>query len=147
MIHSPLHDATISIAEGMLRTLLTDSHILRIQSAIAASSSEPEPDIAIVLGPPNRYLHQHPQGKHIWLIVEVADSSLERDRLKAAIYAAERIPEYWIVNLREQTLEAHKSPESDRYGLVRTLTRNDVVELTLPSGPIPPIPVANLFPP
>ena len=45
------------------------------------------------------------------LVVEVADSSLRLDRrLKAELYARNRLPEYWIVNLVEAALEVHRDP-------------------------------------
>src|SRR5207244_10337865 len=60
------------------------------------------------------------------LVVEVADSSLRLDRrLKAALYARNRLPEYWIVNLVDATLEVARdprptpeAPESWRYAVV-----------------------------
>ena len=47
------------------------------------------------------------------LVVEISDSSLRLDRLKAGIYAAAKIPEYWIVNVVDQTVEVYRKPERD----------------------------------
>jgi len=45
------------------------------------------------------------------LIVEVAEWSLPQDRLtKAAIYAGTSVPEYWIVNLRDDQVECCARP-------------------------------------
>jgi Uma2 family endonuclease len=72
--------------------------------------SEPEPDVAIVAGRPRDYLAAHPSTAA--LVVEVADSSLRLDRrFKAAIYAAAGLPEYWIVNLVEGSVEVHRDPQ------------------------------------
>jgi Uma2 family endonuclease len=52
------------------------------------------------------------------LVVEVAGDSLRLDRqTKAALYARAGIPEYWIVNLAENTVEVHRDPdpEADAY--------------------------------
>ncbi len=46
------------------------------------------------------------------LIVEVAEWSLPQDRLtKAAIYAGTSVPEYWIVNLRDDQVEVLRTPD------------------------------------
>ena len=34
---------------------------------------------------------------------------------KAAVYARNAIPEYWILNLRDRTLEVHRGPADDAY--------------------------------
>ena len=47
------------------------------------------------------------------LVVEVAGDSLRLDRqTKAALYARAGIPEYWIVNLAETTVEVLRDPDS-----------------------------------
>lgn len=45
------------------------------------------------------------------MVIEIADSTLERDRtLKKRIYARAGIPVYWIINLPEQQLEVYTEP-------------------------------------
>jgi Uma2 family endonuclease len=127
MIHSPLHDATVSMVESNLREYVADGELLRIQSSIETESSQPEPDVAIVAGPPRRYLQHHPRGDEIRLVIEVADSSLERDRQKAAIYAAAGIPEYWIINLRSSVVEQHREPIGGTYHDQQTLGPADTI--------------------
>lgn len=62
------------------------------------------PNIAIVAGSPRDYLDDTPPTA--LLIVEIADTSLKADReTRGSLYAHAGIPEYWIVNLRERTLE------------------------------------------
>jgi len=47
------------------------------------------------------------------LVVEVAGDSLPLDRqAKASLYARAEIPEYWIINLAEATVEVHRDPDS-----------------------------------
>jgi Uma2 family endonuclease len=78
---------------------------------IAGPLSAPEPDVAVVAGCDDDYLHAHPESA--LLVVEVADSSLPQDRLsKSRIYARTAIPEYWIVNLRDAVLEVMRDPDS-----------------------------------
>src|SRR5207249_5396382 len=66
------------------------------------------------------------------LVVEVADASLPQDRItKAAIYAGAGIPEYWIVNLRDDQVEAYRGPDPQarRYAEQRRAVRGETLEL------------------
>jgi len=92
----------------------------------ATDDSEPEPDIAVV--PPGAYLDDHPARAH--LVVEVSDTSLRRDRgVKAGIYAAARVPDYWVVNLEDHQIEVHREPTPLGYRTVTTYRRGERVAL------------------
>ena len=70
----------------------------------------------------DRYRSGHPTPTEILLAVEVADTTVEKDRFpKAAKYAEAGIPEYWIINLRDQQLEVHQDPDqtSGVYGSIQ----------------------------
>jgi Uma2 family endonuclease len=112
MIRSPQHDATIGLVEQALRSRLNQPWLVRIQSAITTSDSEPEPDVAVVRGPVRRYLDSHPGPGDVSLVIEVADSSLALDRVKGRLYACAAIPRYWIVNLVDRQVEVYSSPGS-----------------------------------
>jgi Uma2 family endonuclease len=65
------------------------------------NDSEPEPDIAVVMPSPTRYLDHHPYPADIFWLVEYADSTLTKDlNIKQQVYAAAGIREYWVVNLQ-----------------------------------------------
>ncbi len=108
---SPRHaSATTRVAEA-IRDAIGKRAVIRVQSPlIAGPRSVPEPDIAVVTGPASAYDDAHPDAA--LLVVEIADSSLPQDRLtKAAVYAAAGIPEYWLVNLRDDQVEVLRSPD------------------------------------
>jgi Uma2 family endonuclease len=91
------------------------------------------------------YETRHPETA--LLVVEVADSSLQQDRLtKSAIYAAAAIPEYWIVNLRGRVLEVMRDPDPARarYREVLTPRGDERVELVALPGVF--VAVADLLP-
>ena len=50
---------------------------------------------------------------------------------KAAVYAAAGIPEYWIVNLRDDVVEVSRAPEREgrRYTKTRIARRGERLEL------------------
>ncbi|MBI4953002.1 MAG: Uma2 family endonuclease [Myxococcales bacterium] len=111
MVHNPPHDNAVELADEALRPWLPPGWRVRIQSAIRALDSEPEPDLAVVRGSARGRHGRHPEPDEVALVVEVADTSLERDRgAKARIYARAAIPCYWIVNLVDRQVEVHEDP-------------------------------------
>ncbi len=116
---------------GQLMTLLVralgDRGRVRVQAPFAApDESEPEPDVAVVA--PGDYLDGHP--RVAFLIVEVAETSLARDRTKARLYGAAGVTEYWIVNLPEQILEVHSQPGPEGYAAVSRHGRGETLVLS-----------------
>lgn len=124
------HASTVQKLTRLLIARLQDRGSVRGQLPLALSDdTEPEPDVAIV--PLGDYETEHP--RTALLIIEVADSTLRKDRRKAAVYASAGIAEYWIVNLGARTVEVYSSPEGDRYAEVRTLRTGETVQpLALP---------------
>jgi len=60
-----------------------------------APSPEPESDIAVVKIESKRCRDRHPIPEDIYLLIEVADSTLRYDRdRKVKVYAKANIPEY-----------------------------------------------------
>jgi Uma2 family endonuclease len=112
------HAFAIEQLYALLRDGLKGRAVVRSQSPLAApDESEPEPDVAVL--PPGRYIDQHPD--RALFVIEVADSSLKQDRrLKARLYAAMKVPEYWIVNLVDSRFEIHTEIVDGRYTKVTT---------------------------
>jgi Uma2 family endonuclease len=110
---NPPHASAVYRTYEAIRTVVGTRALVRVQlPLIAGSLSVPEPDVAVVPGRASDYDTAHPTGA--LLVVEVADTSLLEDRLtKAAIYAAANVPEYWIVNLRDDWIEVFRSPEPE----------------------------------
>ncbi|HEY6462158.1 MAG TPA: Uma2 family endonuclease [Polyangiaceae bacterium] len=126
----------------LLILALGDRAVVRAQMPLAVSdSSEPEPDVAIV--DPGDYLDDHPPTAR--LVVEVADSSVQRDRDKARLYAAAGVTEYWIVNVPEGVFEVHTEPSAEGYGRVTRHGRGAV--LRVPGFADVGIAVADVLPP
>jgi Uma2 family endonuclease len=60
-----------------LPKILGDQATLRCQSPIPLPPrSEPEPDFTIVCNRQDDYLESHPRAEEVWLLIEIADSSL-----------------------------------------------------------------------
>jgi Uma2 family endonuclease len=122
------HASTVARLNDLLMAALRGRFGLRIQSPMALSDdSEPEPDVAVVAS--GNYDAEHPRSAV--LVVEVSDTTLRRDRGKAALYALAGIPEYWIVNLGARTVEVYSSPDGDRYADARTMRPGDTLRPAL----------------
>lgn len=102
---------------------------IRCQLPVTLSeNSEPEPDIAVVRIDPNRYRDRHPSPSDIFLIIEIADSTLSYDRnRKAKLYAKANIPEYWIVNLNQRQVIVLRQPEDQQYQIEQILQPTDSI--------------------
>lgn len=108
---NPLHDSTIDLLQALLIKMICDGWFVRTQNALVTSDSVPEPDLAIIRGLPSMFRTRHPMGDDAGLVIEVADTSVRRDRKKAAIYAQAGIAEYWIINLEDWQLERLREPQ------------------------------------
>lgn len=104
----PPHASRVDELTAILVPALAKRARVRVQLPfVAADDSEPEPDVAIV--PFGDYRRAHPS--EALLVIEIATSSLRKDRLvKAPLYAASNVREYWIVNVAERLVEVHRGP-------------------------------------
>lgn len=113
------HARATMLVTRRLTLLLGEGFEVRPQAPLAVSDdSEPEPDIAVV--PAGASTDEHPQTA--LLVVEVAESSLRRDRdLKAPLYAQAGVVEYWIVDLTTNTVQVHTDPAPNGYRRVEVV--------------------------
>lgn len=110
---SPLHCFTARLLARLLSNQLPAGCILLNEAPLTAGDSEPEPDLCIVRGAHADFRAAHPTTAE--LVVEVAISSLELDRIKAFIYAEAGVKEYWMVRPLERCVEVHRSPSAGDY--------------------------------
>jgi Uma2 family endonuclease len=131
---------TGALAQRLSRTL-DESYRVLVHSPFAATDdSEPEPDISVSRR--GRRARYHPS--KALLLVEVAKSSLREDRIvKAEIYARNRAPEYWIVDLATKSIFVHTDPARSAYRSIVKLRRRDVLRPAL--LPEVAISVADVF--
>ena len=94
----PPHANAVDLLLLVFSSLLTRGGIrLRVQAPISIvdSESEPEPDLVLLKDMGAAFAVRHPRPSEIFLLVEVAESSLSIDRSKkGALYAQAGIPEY-----------------------------------------------------
>jgi Uma2 family endonuclease len=111
------HESAITRTERLFRKRLGEQVLLRLQSPVQLDDySEPEPDIAVVKPNPLDYDDHHPSPSEVFLIIEIADSSLKYDReVKALAYAKSGIAEYWILDVNGRKLHVYRLPSSEGY--------------------------------
>lgn len=138
-----------SVAVGKTATILTA--VFGVGFAVEqqmplqlGSGLEPEPDVMVLPGIYDDY-EDVPLPSDVTLLVEVSDTTLRYDRgSKARMYAADGVPEYWVINLRARTLEVRRQPENGEY-LSLDVYREDEAVAPL-AAPDAPVRVAALLP-
>ncbi|MBE9127149.1 Uma2 family endonuclease [Coleofasciculus sp. LEGE 07092] len=122
----PPHASNTSSFGNDLVILFAEKAWIRTQLPITlAPNSEPEPDIAVVRIDERRYRARHPTPEEIFLLIEIADSTLQRDRTrKAKIYASAGIPEYWVVDINRRQVIVLRQPQADAYQSEQLLAAN-----------------------
>ena len=141
----PRHALAVDALNEALLLAVAGRAGVRVQNPIELDgTTEPHPDIALVRRPWRGYPNTHPRPEDIFLLVEVADTSLETDRgAKLELYARAGIRECWIVDLTTNLVIVYRNPNGDRYGMMTTVEPSGVLEVAdLPGVTIP---AASLF--
>jgi Uma2 family endonuclease len=105
------HSSTVDRVGEVLRRVLGAGFWVRTQLPLNLHTSDPEPDVSVVIGRREDY-SDHPTTAV--LLVEVSETTLHYDRTrKASLYARAGIRDYWIVNLVNKQLEVLRDPRPD----------------------------------
>ena len=110
--------------------------IVSVQDPIRLDDfSEPQPDIALLKPRVDFYSSGHPQPADVLLVVEVADTSVQYDRIvKIPLYARAGIPEVWLVDIARDLIEVYATLVNGQYQDVREARRGETLTLkSLPS--------------
>ncbi len=121
------------------------------QAPVTCSDSEPEPDGYVCPLAAASIRGRNPRASEVALVAETADSSLPTDRgEKKALYAEERIPVYWILNVVENIIEVYTNPSgpapSPDYSTRTDYRPGDEVPVVLMGVEVGRIPVNDLLP-
>jgi len=144
----PPHATGVGKSEDALRAAFASvrCHIRSQMPVHLAGDNEPEPDVVIARGGRGDYANAHPVAADVLLLIEVSDATLSFDRsTKAMLYAQNDIAEYWLLNLRERTLEVRRNPENGVYPPPVVYGENDTVT-PLHAPQASPVRVADLLP-
>jgi Uma2 family endonuclease len=108
----PLHSGIVNRLIRLFSEKAKRRWIVSAQNPVGLDKySEPEPDLVLLKPAPDDYVSHHPAPDDVFLLIEVADSTLDFDRgKKLQIYARAGISEFWIVNLPESVIEVYREP-------------------------------------
>lgn len=142
MSKSPLHELITDQLVDLVKAAAGDGFWVRKEAPITLADSEPEPDVSVVPGRRVDYAEAHPNSAA--LVIEVAVSSIDLDREKAAVYAEAGVAEYWLVLVEQKQVEVHRSLAGKGYSCRDIFGVGDVVQSSvLPSFKVA---AADLFP-
>ena len=101
--------------------------VMSVQNPVRLDDySEPQPDLMLLQPAADYYRRRHPLPAEVFLLVEVSDSTLTKDReLKLPAYGQAGIAEVWIVNLADLVLEIYREPRFMGYGNKTVLHAGD----------------------
>jgi Uma2 family endonuclease len=134
------HASKVNTLNYLLVSTLGDRAIVSVQNPVRLSDIlEPEPDFAILKPRADRYAASHPTAADVLLLIEVADSSLNYDRIvKARLYARHGIAEFWVVNLKARLITVHRAPAGDAYTDATDRSPQDMLDIeALPGSTMP----------
>ncbi len=102
----------------LLDHLPKGSAVVTVKNSITLEhlNSEPEPDLTVARYREDFYTESNPTPADIYLVIEVSYSTLACDRkVKAPMYAAAGIPEYWIVDAEKEKIEVYRNTDGKIY--------------------------------
>ena len=71
-----------------------------------------------------------PQPEDIFLLIEVADTTVKYDReVKIPLYAEANIPEVWLVDVNQEIIEVYRNSLEGIYQDVQKLTKNQSLSI------------------
>jgi Uma2 family endonuclease len=111
------HRSAVGRTDKLLQNRLGNRAWVSIQDPITLNEqSEPEPDIAVVKVDPLDYADHHPAPSEVYLIIEVANSSLQLDcETKAKAYSQAGITDYWVLDVVNRQLHVFREPTQTGY--------------------------------
>ena len=125
------HAACVRRLDNFLSERLRGRALVDTQNPVELDdNSEPQPDVVLLRLREDLYETAHPQPEDIFLIVEVADTTVQYDRqVKIPLYAEDNIAEVWLVDINGQCVEVYREPTPDGYQNVRKFERGQTLSI------------------
>ena len=147
MVQKPPHVVTCELVGDAIRGKTPAGwHVREAKPLRVPTRSEPEPDFAPVRGKARDFVDRHPDAADAALVVEVADSSLAKDRRRRRTYGPAGIPVYWIVNLISRQVEVYARPKGNGYELRTVFKAGQELPLVIDGTVVGAVAVADMLP-
>lgn len=127
------HASCVKRLTSLFTQILGQKVILGVQDPIRLSIySEPQPDLSLLRPKTDFYAEEHPTPADVFLVVEVADTSIGYDREeKIPLYARSGIAEVWLIDLPQETVTLYAEPIRGQYRQMRESRRGEAVISTI----------------
>ena len=141
------HVIALQLIASSLQAQLNNIALIRAQDPIQLDDfSEPEPDLAIVKGKILDYADRHPSPENVYLVVEVADSTLKKDcEVKDKIYSRSNIADYWVIDVKNRQVHIFRTPTPTGYASHLILSESQTISPLAFSSIV--IPISSILPP
>ena len=122
------HFTCVNALTRLLVRAVGDEAIVSVQNPVRLDEhNEPQPDLAVIRA--RSYRESLPTPEDVLLLIEVSDTTLAYDRnVKLPLYARSGIPEVWIVDLTDETIERHTEPSGNDYRHTEKVRRGETFE-------------------
>jgi Uma2 family endonuclease len=139
------HRAFVGNINQMLVVRLSGRAVVWMQNPIVLTEdSEPVPDISVLRQRAVSYKEREADAADVFVLIEVADTSLAYDRsTKARLYAEAGVPEYWVVDCTAESVEVYRTPGPEGYRDIRLVAGR--ATLTLQAFPEVELTTAQIF--
>jgi Uma2 family endonuclease len=146
MPQNPPHSVCVQRVNRVLLRAVPAGWDFRPQSPIRLADSEPEPDFAVVRGTADDYAARHPEPADIGLLIEIANTSLQRDTTdKTRVYANAGVGAYWVVDVTNRVIHVYRQPTAGGYTARAQYGTADAVPFELDGTHVADIPAADLL--
>ncbi|TAE58307.1 MAG: Uma2 family endonuclease [Nostocales cyanobacterium] len=125
------HSGCVLFLTNSLPLLLGKLALVSVRNPVELDEiSEPQPDIALLKPRPDFYSNSHPQPEDIFLLIEVADTTVKYDReVKIPLYAEANISEVWLIDVNQELIEVYRHPIQGIYQDIQTLEKNQSLSI------------------
>jgi Uma2 family endonuclease len=123
------HFAAVLALNRLFGRLVGERAFVSVQMPVLLNDkSMPEPDLTLLEPKSDDYRSGLPVPANVFLLIEVADSSLQYDlNTKLPLYAGEGISEYWLVDLVLGRIQVHRNPGPRGYAETALFERGALV--------------------
>ncbi len=143
----PPHIWAVDAIVEALRATLPQMWCRKEDPVRIADFDEPEPDVAVVRGNRDDYRDRIPEPKDVVLLVEVAESTLDRDQgEKRRAYASGGILDYWIINLVARQVEVYSNPAAGDYRSLQVFKLGDEIPVLIEGVEVGRISASDILP-
>ena len=147
------HATATRLCRRAVEPLLLPGCFYDSQEPVTLTDGEPEPDGMVIIGRVEDYARSHPGPSDVALVIEIADTSLDRDQgIKLRSYARAAIAVYWVLDLSSRILHVYTNPDpratpQPTYRGHEQLHPNEEAALVVAGQTLGQIAVSSLFPP